>query len=216
MVDAGALLVDFAGVEKSYGAVRALDGVDFSLSAGECVGIVGHNGAGKSTLMHVLNGAVAPDGGRLVIAGEEQRHYSAARAKALGTPPGLSGTVALPEPDRRRERADRPSVDPRLRLAEAGRAAHPRQARRDIPGPWRRARGSRAEPVDRAATDGRNRARLHRLGRSAGASRHSRRADLIARRAHHRAIARLCASRGRIRRELRAHLPHSRRGPGDL
>src|SRR5208282_4917175 len=84
MADSGALLVDFTGVEKSYGAVRALDGVDFSLVAGECVGIVGHNGAGKSTLMHVLNGGVAPDRGRLVIAGEEQRHWTSARAKTLG------------------------------------------------------------------------------------------------------------------------------------
>ena len=84
MAGAGALLVDFAGVEKSYGAVRALDGVDFSVFQGECVGVVGHNGAGKSTLMHVLNGGVAPDRGRLAIAGEEQRAYSAARARALG------------------------------------------------------------------------------------------------------------------------------------
>jgi ribose transport system ATP-binding protein len=84
MPDARALLVDFAGVEKSYGAVRALDGVDFSLAPGECVGVVGHNGAGKSTLMHVLNGGVSPDRGRLVVAGEEQRHWSSGRAKALG------------------------------------------------------------------------------------------------------------------------------------
>ena len=82
-MDAGAL-VDFIGVEKSYGAVRALDGADFSLRAGECVGVVGHNGAGKSTLMHVLNGGVAPDHGRLVIGGEEQPHWSSARARALG------------------------------------------------------------------------------------------------------------------------------------
>ncbi len=81
---AGASLVDFIGVEKSYGAVRALDGADFSLSAGECVGVVGHNGAGKSTLMHVLNGGVAPDRGRLVVAGEEQPHWTSARARALG------------------------------------------------------------------------------------------------------------------------------------
>jgi ribose transport system ATP-binding protein len=109
MVDAGALLVDFAGVKKSYGAVQALDGVDFSLSAGECVGIVGHNGAGKSTLMHVLNGAVAPDGGRLVIAGEEQRHYSAARAKALGLRPVYQEL----------------SLCPNLTVAENTRIVHP-------------------------------------------------------------------------------------------
>ncbi|MGA8715392.1 MAG: sugar ABC transporter ATP-binding protein [Roseiarcus sp.] len=84
MPGAGASLVDFTGVEKSYGAVRALDGVDFFIAHGECVGIVGHNGAGKSTLMHVLNGGVALDRGRLVIAGDDQRAYSAVRAKALG------------------------------------------------------------------------------------------------------------------------------------
>src|SRR3984957_13917178 len=83
MEQAGAL-VDFIRVEKSYGAVRALDGADFSLGLGECVGVVGHNGAGKSTLMHVLNGGVAPDRGRLVVGGEEQRHWGSARARALG------------------------------------------------------------------------------------------------------------------------------------
>jgi ribose transport system ATP-binding protein len=84
MDDAGVSLVNFIGVEKSYGAVRALDGADFSLTAGECVGVVGHNGAGKSTLMHVLNGGIAPDRGRLVIDGEEERHWNSARARALG------------------------------------------------------------------------------------------------------------------------------------
>ena len=80
----GGVLVEFQGLMKSYGAVRALDGVDFSVAAGECVGVVGHNGAGKSTLMHVLNGGVTPDRGRLFVAGEEQRAYSSARARALG------------------------------------------------------------------------------------------------------------------------------------
>ncbi len=86
MEDAGAL-VDFVGIEKSYGAVRALDGADFSLRPGECVGVVGHNGAGKSTLMHILSGGVVPDRGRLVVAGEEERSYSPARAKTLGLRP---------------------------------------------------------------------------------------------------------------------------------
>ena len=54
------------------------------MQPGECVGVVGHNGAGKSTLMHVLNGGVAPDRGRLVVDGEEQPHWTSARARALG------------------------------------------------------------------------------------------------------------------------------------
>jgi ribose transport system ATP-binding protein len=87
MGDAGDSLVDFVGIEKSYGAVRALDGVDFSVAEGECVGVVGHNGAGKSTLMHILNGSVVPDRGQLVVDGQEERSYSPARAKAMGLRP---------------------------------------------------------------------------------------------------------------------------------
>jgi ribose transport system ATP-binding protein len=57
------------GVEKAFGAVRALAGVDLRVEAGECLGLVGHNGAGKSTLMHVLTGTLAPDKGRLEVGG---------------------------------------------------------------------------------------------------------------------------------------------------
>src|SRR6202789_22320 len=84
MASSGAALVNLDGVEKSFGAVRALDGVSLDIAAGECVGVVGHNGAGKSTLMHILTGGAAPDRGRIVISGEEQRAYSTARATALG------------------------------------------------------------------------------------------------------------------------------------
>ncbi|MFZ2107978.1 MAG: ATP-binding cassette domain-containing protein, partial [Roseiarcus sp.] len=84
MANAGAALVNLDGAEKSFGAVRALDGVSLEIAAGECVGVVGHNGAGKSTLMHILAGGAAPDRGRIVISGEEQRGYSTARATALG------------------------------------------------------------------------------------------------------------------------------------
>ena len=57
------------GVEKSFGAVRALQGVTLAVKAGECVGLVGHNGAGKSTLMHVLVGTLAPSAGDLSVGG---------------------------------------------------------------------------------------------------------------------------------------------------
>ena len=51
-------IADLGGVEKSFGAVRALGGVDLALARGECLGLVGHNGAGKSTLMNVLAGVI--------------------------------------------------------------------------------------------------------------------------------------------------------------
>jgi ribose transport system ATP-binding protein len=84
MANAEISLVKLQGVEKSFGAVRALDGVSLDIASGECVGIVGHNGAGKSTLMHVLIGGVAPDVGSIEIGGVAQRAYGAAQAKALG------------------------------------------------------------------------------------------------------------------------------------
>jgi ribose transport system ATP-binding protein len=85
MAEAGAgIIVRLDGVEKHFGAVRALDGVDFSVHAGECVGLVGHNGAGKSTLMHVLAGTQTSDKGSIAIGGALQSGYSVALAKRLG------------------------------------------------------------------------------------------------------------------------------------
>lgn len=53
------------GITKVFPGVRALDGVDFDLDAGEIVALVGENGAGKSTLMKVLAGVHAPTAGSL-------------------------------------------------------------------------------------------------------------------------------------------------------
>src|SRR5689334_6615288 len=62
-------IVALSGVEKTFGAVRALAGVDVTVGSGECVGLVGHNGAGKSTLMHILAGTLAHDAGQIDLAG---------------------------------------------------------------------------------------------------------------------------------------------------
>src|SRR5687767_13971426 len=55
------------GIEKRFGATTALAGVDLAVSAGEVCGLVGENGAGKSTLMGILAGALAPDGGAMLL-----------------------------------------------------------------------------------------------------------------------------------------------------
>jgi ribose transport system ATP-binding protein len=70
--------------EKHFGAVRALDGVDFFVRPGECVGLVGHNGAGKSTLMHMLAGTQRLDRGQMTVAGGVEEAYSVSRAQKLG------------------------------------------------------------------------------------------------------------------------------------
>lgn len=77
-------IIKLDGIEKSFGAVRALNGVSLDFKTGECVGIVGHNGAGKSTLMHILTGAIQPGTGRIILHGEADQVYTTARARDLG------------------------------------------------------------------------------------------------------------------------------------
>jgi ribose transport system ATP-binding protein len=77
----GGIILD--GVEKSFGAVRALNKVSLAVNPGECVGLVGHNGAGKSTLMHVLSGTLAPDGGSIIVDSEELSSIWSVRAAKL-------------------------------------------------------------------------------------------------------------------------------------
>jgi ribose transport system ATP-binding protein len=77
-------LLEMRGVVKSYPGVRALDGVDLDLAAGEVLALVGENGAGKSTLMRVLGGAVAPDAGSVRLAGRPVAWRSPREARAAG------------------------------------------------------------------------------------------------------------------------------------
>ena len=78
-------IVSLSGVAKSYGAVRALVGVDLLVDAGECLGLVGHNGAGKSTLMNVLAGTLVPDRGTIAVSGGDRTAiYDVSRAHELG------------------------------------------------------------------------------------------------------------------------------------
>ena len=62
-------MLEFRDVRKSFGAVRALTGVTFSVRAGEAHALVGENGAGKSTLLKVLAGIIRPDSGELAWQG---------------------------------------------------------------------------------------------------------------------------------------------------
>ncbi len=79
------VIVRLSGVERSFGAVRALAGVDLEVRAGECLGLVGHNGAGKSTLMQILAGTLSPGGGTLVVHGREAgAGYSVLEARRHG------------------------------------------------------------------------------------------------------------------------------------
>jgi branched-chain amino acid transport system ATP-binding protein len=54
-----------SSLSKSFGAVRAVDNVSFSLAAGEFLALIGPNGAGKSTCFNTINGQLAPDAGTI-------------------------------------------------------------------------------------------------------------------------------------------------------
>ncbi|MFB8006548.1 ATP-binding cassette domain-containing protein [Nocardia sp. NPDC056000] len=59
------------GVEKSFGAVKALRGITFKAAPGEVLGILGPNGAGKTTTVNILSTLIAPDAGRASVAGHD-------------------------------------------------------------------------------------------------------------------------------------------------
>ncbi|HWI70656.1 MAG TPA: sugar ABC transporter ATP-binding protein, partial [Baekduia sp.] len=71
-------------IEKSFGGVRALKGVSFSVRAGEVHALLGENGAGKSTLMAIAAGSLAPDRGAVEIGGSALQAPTPSAAQALG------------------------------------------------------------------------------------------------------------------------------------
>src|SRR6266496_3759402 len=77
-------LLDARGISKYFGAITALDGVNFHLARGEVLGVVGDNGAGKSTLMKVLSGLFVPSAGEIIFDGRPVRFQSPREAHAIG------------------------------------------------------------------------------------------------------------------------------------
>ena len=59
-----------SNVTKQYGAQKAVNDVNLTLHAGECVGLAGHNGAGKSTIMKLILGLIRPNVGSVMLFGE--------------------------------------------------------------------------------------------------------------------------------------------------
>ena len=71
-------------VSKQVFGITALDGVSFKLRAGEIHGLLGENGAGKSTLMKILDGALLPDGGDIILKGKPVQFLSPEDARQQG------------------------------------------------------------------------------------------------------------------------------------
>ncbi len=124
------LAIDMRGVVKTYGAVRALDGLDLSVRTGEVHGFLGPNGAGKSTTLRALLGLHRTDQGTLQVLGRDPWRDATAVHRQLAYVPGdvslwpnLSGgeTIDLlirmrgenPASARRDELLERFELDPR-------------------------------------------------------------------------------------------------------
>ena len=77
-------IVEMRGINKSFGAVRALRDVDLVLHPGEILGLVGDNSAGKSTLMKIMTGAYQRDTGEILVAGKAVHFKSPHESRDVG------------------------------------------------------------------------------------------------------------------------------------
>jgi len=77
-------LVSMVDIQKSFGKVEVLRGVNFVVDNNEIVGLVGDNGAGKSTLIKILTGVHRPDRGDIYFKGEEITIHSVDKSRELG------------------------------------------------------------------------------------------------------------------------------------
>ena len=76
--------LEMRGVRRSFGATKALRGVELSVAPGEVMALVGENGAGKSTLMKILSGAIPPDDGKMFLDGAEYVPANPLHARTSG------------------------------------------------------------------------------------------------------------------------------------
>ena len=77
------MIIEAKHIEKSFGSLKVLKGLDFSAGKGEVVSIMGASGAGKSTLLQILGTLSTPDAGSLVIDGVDVLHLSSKELSAF-------------------------------------------------------------------------------------------------------------------------------------
>lgn len=78
------LAVAVAGLRKNYGDLTAVDGVDFEVAEGTCVGLLGPNGAGKTTTLRILTCLASRDGGEVSVLGHDPAREPRALKSRLG------------------------------------------------------------------------------------------------------------------------------------
>ncbi len=79
--------IDARGLSKSFGSLKAVDGITLQVRRGECYGVLGPNGAGKTTAIKMIHGAVRPGGGRLSVLGMDAETGSRRIREGMGIVP---------------------------------------------------------------------------------------------------------------------------------
>jgi branched-chain amino acid transport system ATP-binding protein len=90
-------MLEVHGLTKSFGALRASDGIDFDVRDGETHAVIGPNGAGKTTFISQLAGNLRPDAGRIVFAGEDITALPAPKRARKGLARSFQITSVYPE-----------------------------------------------------------------------------------------------------------------------
>ena len=90
-------MLEVRGLSKSFGALRACDGIDFDVREGETHAVIGPNGAGKTTFISQLAGNLRPDAGSVRFAGEDITRLSAPKRARRGLARSFQITSVYPE-----------------------------------------------------------------------------------------------------------------------
>ncbi|MEX2278684.1 MAG: ABC transporter ATP-binding protein [Acidimicrobiia bacterium] len=77
-------VVEVRNLRKHYGEIAAVDGIDFSVEAGEVFALLGPNGAGKTTTVEILEGYRKPDGGSVTVLGQDPRSAGPSWRERIG------------------------------------------------------------------------------------------------------------------------------------
>ena len=88
-------MIAIRGLSKSFGSIRAVDNVSFTVGRGEVLGFLGPNGAGKSTTMKMITGFLTPTSGTAVVCGHDVLEEPVAVKRRLGYLP--EGAPAYPD-----------------------------------------------------------------------------------------------------------------------
>ena len=95
------------GIEKRFGALAALAGVDLEVAAGEVLGVIGPNGSGKTTLLNTVTGVYPPSAGRISFQGTDITGWKGHRIARLGVARTFQNIRLFPTMTVLRERAGR-------------------------------------------------------------------------------------------------------------